>query len=253
MILFFRKIRQGLLTENKFSKYLLYAIGEIILVVIGILIALQINNWNEDRKESDQRDKLIEALLADAATTHERLEFGRQQAYDINSKQAHFLQIINDNVLSISMDSLKTLASAIFQVTNFRPALSSYETALSTGDIKLIKNNQLLETYIAFKDSYDWFVLHQNISGDMVYLGNVWELRKKLGSANLLVQNMGPYPSTFDLTKEEFWNLIHQKEVYATFESMQWLVRNQIEALQRAKEANDQITALLKEEVQPYD
>jgi hypothetical protein len=50
MIKFFRKIRQRLLTENKFSKYLLYAIGEIILVVIGILIALQINNWNDERK-----------------------------------------------------------------------------------------------------------------------------------------------------------------------------------------------------------
>ena len=50
MIKFFRKIRQNLLSENKFSKYLIYAIGEIILVVIGILIALQINNWNESEK-----------------------------------------------------------------------------------------------------------------------------------------------------------------------------------------------------------
>ena len=55
MIKFFRKIRQQLLNENlsagqagKFSKYLIYAIGDIVLVVIGILIALQINNWNED-------------------------------------------------------------------------------------------------------------------------------------------------------------------------------------------------------------
>mgnify|MGYP001591841413 CR=1 FL=1 len=53
MIKFFRRIRQGLLSENKFSKYLLYAIGEIILVVIGILIALQINNWNEKRKNDN--------------------------------------------------------------------------------------------------------------------------------------------------------------------------------------------------------
>jgi len=50
MIKFFRRIRQQLLTENKFSKYLLYAIGEILLVVIGILIAIQINEWNRDRK-----------------------------------------------------------------------------------------------------------------------------------------------------------------------------------------------------------
>ncbi|MGW9684470.1 DUF6090 family protein [Flagellimonas sp. 2504JD1-5] len=50
MIKFFRRIRQRLLSENKFSKYLLYAIGEIVLVVIGILLALQVNNWNEQRK-----------------------------------------------------------------------------------------------------------------------------------------------------------------------------------------------------------
>ena len=50
MIKFFRKIRFSLLSENKTSKYFKYAFGEIILVVIGILIALQINNWNENRK-----------------------------------------------------------------------------------------------------------------------------------------------------------------------------------------------------------
>ena len=48
MIKFFRKVRQKLLKENRFNKYVLYAIGEIVLVVIGILIALQINNWNEN-------------------------------------------------------------------------------------------------------------------------------------------------------------------------------------------------------------
>lgn len=58
MIKFFRKIRKKLLSENKFSKYLLYAIGEIVLVVIGILIALQINNWNEENKNS-KREKLV--------------------------------------------------------------------------------------------------------------------------------------------------------------------------------------------------
>lgn len=50
MIKFFRKIRQNLVSEGKAVNYLKYAIGEIILVVIGILIALQINNWNEERK-----------------------------------------------------------------------------------------------------------------------------------------------------------------------------------------------------------
>jgi len=58
MIKFFRKIRQNLLLENKTGKYFKYAIGEIILVVIGILIALGINNWNENRK-SKQAEKIV--------------------------------------------------------------------------------------------------------------------------------------------------------------------------------------------------
>lgn len=54
MLRFFRQIRQRLLTENRFSKYMLYAFGEIVLVVIGILIALQINNWSEEKHEADR-------------------------------------------------------------------------------------------------------------------------------------------------------------------------------------------------------
>ncbi|MFC4720958.1 DUF6090 family protein [Geojedonia litorea] len=74
MIKFFRRIRQRLLTENKFSKYLLYAIGEIVLVVIGILIALQINNWNEIRKSRIEETKILKALLEDFRETQTNLE-----------------------------------------------------------------------------------------------------------------------------------------------------------------------------------
>jgi hypothetical protein len=62
MIKFFRRIRQQLLTKNKFSKYLIYAIGEIVLVVVGILIALQLNNWNETRKNEDQFKAVLEQI-----------------------------------------------------------------------------------------------------------------------------------------------------------------------------------------------
>lgn len=65
MIKFFRNIRQSLLNEGKNSKYFKYAIGEIVLVVIGILIALQINNWNENRKENRIENELIDVLITD--------------------------------------------------------------------------------------------------------------------------------------------------------------------------------------------
>ena len=74
MIKFFRKIRQKMLTENKFSKYLIYAIGEIILVVIGILIALSINNWNENRKTQKEELALYTRIVNDLKVDKENLE-----------------------------------------------------------------------------------------------------------------------------------------------------------------------------------
>ena len=65
MLKFFRSIRQKLLVEGSFRKYLGYAIGEILLVVIGILIALQINNWNDERKLDVERIKINENLLSE--------------------------------------------------------------------------------------------------------------------------------------------------------------------------------------------
>ncbi len=74
MIKFFRKIRQQLLTENKFSKYLLYAIGEIVLVVIGILFALQINNWNEYRKERIVEREILQNMVESLESTIQKMQ-----------------------------------------------------------------------------------------------------------------------------------------------------------------------------------
>ena len=73
MIKFFRRIRQNLLSEGKTGKYLKYAIGEVLLVVIGILIALQINNSNELRKANEEEAILLSDLKEDFIAT--RLNF----------------------------------------------------------------------------------------------------------------------------------------------------------------------------------
>ncbi len=75
MIQFFRKFRQELLSENKVGKYLLYAFGEIILVVIGILIALQINNWNESRKASIQEVNFLSDFFGDLKKDEGKLNY----------------------------------------------------------------------------------------------------------------------------------------------------------------------------------
>lgn len=75
MFNFFRRVRQALLSESKFSKYLLYAIGEIALVMIGILLALQVNNWNEERKKADLAESYLTALKEDLILDIENFEY----------------------------------------------------------------------------------------------------------------------------------------------------------------------------------
>ena len=84
MIKFFRNIRQQLLMENNTSKYFKYAIGEIVLVVIGILIALQINNWNQDRINKDYEQKMLHELVEDLKldTTYLNGQFRRLERFE---------------------------------------------------------------------------------------------------------------------------------------------------------------------------
>jgi hypothetical protein len=75
MIKFFRKIRQNLLMDNKTKKYFKYALGEIVLVVIGILIALSINNWNEERKNKIKESVYLEGIKSDLARDIKYIQF----------------------------------------------------------------------------------------------------------------------------------------------------------------------------------
>jgi Family of unknown function (DUF6090) len=99
MIKFFRKIRQNMIKENKVSKYMLYAIGEIVLVVIGILIALSINNWNEDRKLKNElglfQASLISELNKDVSSITKELNLLND---DIKKLDNYFQRMSSESV-----------------------------------------------------------------------------------------------------------------------------------------------------------
>ena len=86
-----------MLTENKLSKYLLYAIGEILLVVIGILIALQVNNWNEQRKLQEQEITLLSDLKSDLQETLKELQFGKSLNESTVTNYRILLRAIDDD------------------------------------------------------------------------------------------------------------------------------------------------------------
>jgi hypothetical protein len=95
MIKFFRKTRQQMINENKTGKYLKYAIGEIVLVVIGILIALSINNWNENRKQHLNDIEFLKNLRAELSIDTTSLAKRQSDYLKINNKLKKVLQLFN--------------------------------------------------------------------------------------------------------------------------------------------------------------
>ncbi len=94
MVRFFRKIRKKLLTESKFSKYFVYAIGEIILVMIGILLALQVNNWNELRKNKQTEIQLYQKIIADLNSERTVIE---NKIYSLKENQNLNFQLYDES------------------------------------------------------------------------------------------------------------------------------------------------------------
>ena len=141
MINFFRRIRQKLFSENKFSKYLIYALGEIILVVIGILIALQINNWNEQRKAIIQEKALLANLVTSIESDKERFTENLNDAYSILNVYKQLYQIGSN----ISNDSIIDNPNYVRKMLRFDPNMnqdfSKLSDKITNGQIK----NALLE------------------------------------------------------------------------------------------------------------
>ena len=156
MIKFFRKIRQKLLVENRFNKYLIYAIGEIILVVIGILIALQINNWNENRKSENRANEITEKLKVEISEIINYLEFTNKGIEDQLSYLEKILTSNEKNIDSI-LPKTRYKLSPIFYLTSysqfFDPPSDVYETAINDGSILLIKNKKLTRELQMFNKS----------------------------------------------------------------------------------------------------
>lgn len=149
MIKFFRKIRQKLLAEGRTGKYLTYAIGEIMLVVLGILIALQINNWNERQKSRSSElvyyqrvleDFELEKVLIDSLNgqANKRIEVSKQILRDLDEGIKDKNYILNKFLTAIRGDIYVTM-----NVT-FRDLVSSGNLHLLT-DLKL--KNSLLKFY----------------------------------------------------------------------------------------------------------
>ncbi len=141
MISFFRRLRQRFLSENRFTRYAVYSIGEILLVVIGILIALQINNWNEQQKSLKKGDEYINNIINDLERDIENIDSllvrGQQ---NIDNTEAYFKYFENQN------DPIREIIKRSMEVRlglfRYTPINFTFEDMQFSGNSGLLTEDQ---------------------------------------------------------------------------------------------------------------
>ncbi|SHH09374.1 DUF6090 family protein [Flagellimonas flava] len=140
----FGKIRRTLLKENRFSKYLLYIIGEVVLVVIGILIALQINNWSETRKRSAEEQRLLVALVEDFEQNKIRIEEAISRERDMIEMSRSLIAAMQSNQKVVNKDSVRFwVASGAKSWWKAQFVTGTYDAMVSSGKIDILESDDL--------------------------------------------------------------------------------------------------------------
>jgi uncharacterized membrane-anchored protein YhcB (DUF1043 family) len=235
MIKIFRQIRQRLIKEHKVSKYLLYAIGEIILVVIGILIALSINNWNENRKVNLEEKSYLKRLLQE--NKEDVLVFTKE--IDLLNKTISIITDLSNRFkTNTSSDSLLVHSAIDYiqnssEYPNFNPSTSTFEDLSSTGNLNVFRDTELRNQIVRHYKDYQLVAWNFKTNSDWTTPLDVPLFTNtnthKFDSSSFLF----PEESTEDLAKI----LRRDQELYAQSISIHyWLTKESLGDLKHIKE-----------------
>jgi len=177
MLKFLKRIRQKLIVEGKLKKYALYAFGEIVLLVIGILIALQINNWNSDRLNEKKEKLYLKNIQRDLKVQLQ--DINKQFDYEsLQMKNAYELIMNSENIFSANLaDSVLEKLSILVSRLSFVPVDPTFQDLKSTGNLILINNYKLRDEIIQYYQRLNVIatVIGQNNNGfvDQVFVQNM--------------------------------------------------------------------------------
>ena len=228
MIKFFRKIRQNLLMENKTGKYFKYAIGEIVLVVIGILIAIQLNDWRNDSINAKQKQQVLLTLKTDFEVSLTRLDtvyYHQEQSLWKFRKSRDLIDSINyvtDN--TVLKENLRHGGYGY----SYNPINGALRSAISSGDIHLIKNERLIELLFSWEDlvidSYEEVELLRSYGTDpYVRLVHHYIQARELGKKSPN-KNGSKHPSNFvGLFNNPLFENYNQQMIYYAYNYMKEL------------------------------
>ena len=153
MIKFFRKIRYDLMGENKTGKYLKYAIGEIVLVMIGILLALQVNEWNQERLRKKAEQTAIEQLITDLSKSQYELE----SVTNRNLREAReCAQVLRAFWKSELPDNIEDYVESGFGSSVYSPVLGTAQSLINSGRLDILSSKELKSHIVEYVEAVNY-------------------------------------------------------------------------------------------------
>jgi hypothetical protein len=172
------------MNENKTGRYVKYAIGEIILVVIGILIALQINNWNETNKNHKREQAILKELHKDFLSNKmqfDSIKLSYENALWSSKKLLDFFPF--ENTMA-SLDSFNKYRKPTFVSKGFNPKNGIIESLLNSTDYRLIRDDSLRNYVISWKDVLNDYLEDEEVTRSFVREGLSF-FRKNMDNVNV--------------------------------------------------------------------
>ncbi|NND94278.1 MAG: hypothetical protein HKN45_05390 [Flavobacteriales bacterium] len=215
MLKFFRKIRKDLMEKNRTGKYLKYAIGEIALVMVGILLALQVNNWNEYRKLENTTQHYLHSLLTDleedSLNLADRIIFSDERVAEYEAYVAAFDS--SDITIQEVIGGLTTVSPETSTLTY---KTNTIEILKSTGDIKLIPH-EIRDRIIDLNSSQEYsdFVIKRNLG---IFIEDLWDVGK-LGWSGSAVR-LSRKPTMGALVRKHMWTEERTIEIICAVEAI---------------------------------
>ena len=193
MLAFLRKIRKSLINSGAITKYLFYAIGEIILVVVGIIIALQLNNWNESRKFSKIEKEYLVALKDEFEENLNILKENKETNQRVMQGMRNMLSITGPTPPSTSELQYKTYHIQFMkEIPNYEPTEAVMNDLISSGNLSKLSNTALRRS-ISKSQAYLNRLNRQEIAIrdarlEIIKLNNQKGLLRPITAANLNIE-----------------------------------------------------------------
>ncbi|NIX66013.1 hypothetical protein HB672_13870 [Gaetbulibacter sp. S0825] len=242
--------------ENKTSKYFKYAIGEIILVIIGILMALQINNWNIESNNKTIEKQLLISLQKDFTETKDNLQNTIKLQSNVVKLSKTLMQHYITKNIELSKDSIyKMLTTGAQSFWRIEPTIGTYQSMLGSGDSKLIQSQKLVQQMTRFYGEISYGFEDHDVCMDII-MGILNDLAEHITLANEPYFYLDTYkrPDNYaEIIKKEIKKLYDNHALFVKLDSKVDYESNRLDWQMDLKMKVEDILTEIEKELENHD